>query len=1695
MKGTTGNYLDPTQMTESDVRNAAIEASKQYVPDWATGEPTASPEFIKDPTMVAAYMAQKNLVGNMQESQIEESPLVSTTFGLDVPTEKDLEKLYAEQAVTPTGIVDTSVGVTPSTTGGPTSVATARTLTTTGEPEYRQFTGVPYTGGMVQGDVGTGTAGLVVTPTGSLRKIDGTEGNPYFLGNQSVPAARTTVAPYKAIIPEFGKEVTLDTTDLFKARYNLWTGVEGKPVETYLGYRYIGGGTAGSENFFSSLSKGIKDIPESLLTMATTGGYALTKLPFDWIFSGDEKALSNMSSFMADWNKNVTSAYRSFMSSGPSEDGAFHNRLGYALPNAAASLGLLTMARIIGGIGGLAGATALLNMGDTVDIAIRSSVNGVSPSAALTSGYIGGALNSALDLIGLGQARKLTWSAVGREFIRHPQNFATRVTKNFLREAGTEGAQEGVVLSMSGDILHQSVMDTLDEVGFAAVVGGLSTLANIPADRRMQEYEEAAAAVLGMKVSEDSKPLAKSLNNAVNALMSTGLIRSRDAALDLLVKASTPEARERMFDYIKTALDEELSKITPEQMKLLDQLPQFLKDEAANSFRSLDAKVRANLPADMPESDKIVITRAMRGVAAVVGFYTQKQIELPKVVIADIGQYGMTKGTLANYDRATNTIAVARNVSTDGKAYDADYVLEPTRFGPISKRHSSLLHEIGHYLDHQIGRGTNFAKFLPIYFASIAHVYGTDLALKTKKAAPASGSRFDNVDTTKPGMYFNPKNTTEIFAHAIGRMGADFGLALGYKGNVAEALTVANILGQHIIIPEIQAELNAFANDLRNMIVKNSETLKALAEKYGDEELSDAIDRYMAGDPDALEAADIASLLDILSSFVSNEDLGILSNIFDSEGKMETFMEKAKREVKEAAKKGVTEEGERIKKAEADKKAKAKKGEGKLNEEWEGKPDDDTLPLDSREQDPFSADSEVPDAVAAYEADQQETKISGLERRTKRKLNGKDFFEDAKDVEGIMVGAKPMPKWFRKMFGGYTAGDLTISMMILGGKKLVEKFDLMKLFNRSDEIVKNKMAEFNQTLDGMFKNTFERNVFENDCAQDSIDVDGLLRHPLTGQETEVRRISPFVAMNVYLHNKNSATRKNLQNTFINGQAGIDYVISQMTDQQKEYADRMQAFVAKHWKVYRDGSAQLGERVGEEPYWPVAEASHAALGRRRPNPEIARDPNKSYMISMTVDARELFNNYVARISSAEVGLYATIQRIKDLFGYDPETSTENLDSDGIKYSNEVYRTSIDLRAAGMSKFGSEKNYQNFLNLLDDFVSNVETRRVSDSNLNTLARNITTGMLSWKVVQLFKNMTNFSTFWGLAENQRQYWADTMWAASHPREALKYMMDSVPLIKHRWEGKDIDEQLSAATAGGESLWFKLEKGKHRNPNYRRLLSNMTAMAQALKRAGISPMLAGDLIGNVLGGYGLLKEYERKYGDKRIAVDEFSKRVTERQSSSNQAARSLAQREWNRDVRGQFITFTAEQAQKGKSIGLAIAEAQTGERTWGSAIKEVVSTLSGMMAFVLVSAGVIDLFDDDEENDKEVYEAMKRELVGQVLGTHIFGSAFAAPILSRALGGSASTIGTPLTRWLEQETSKLGRGDWEEAVLDGVFTAGGMIGYGSATNVLQGGRRVATGESEEEVEAGLRQLAGRPKRMAEERSGFDKEVEKEDK
>ena len=1503
--------------------------------------------------------------------------------------------------------------------------------------------------------------------------------------SKSIPAAYINVQPFKISLPEYGgKTVTTNTVDRRKMAYDIGTQIIGKPVESFVGMTYVGGGTVGREGFFSGLSKGIKNLPIDAITMARTSGGAIGGLVTTYLYGADATAEA-FKTFEADWNKNVVSKWKSLASSEATSAITFPGKVGQAIPNAAASLGLLKLARVAAGAPGLVGASALLNVGDAVDVSIAASNYGISPEAALARGYMAGAINAALDIIGLDTMDRLTFSSLGRDYIRNSQSFARRTAKNMLREAATEGAQEASSVTFSDDWAHQDFIDNIERIGVAAVTGALSTLATIPADRKQQKIAELSASILQGNVASDAEPLAKSLNDAVDALESTGFF-DRSRALDFLVKASDPEYRERLYEDIKKSLDEEIAKLDPKAVEAMNKLPQFLKDEAANSFKALDARVRAMLPSEMEESDKIVITRAMRGIAAVVGFYTGKQLQLPNFALASPGELHLKKNDLGYYDEDTNTIVINRNVVSGGRKYDSDQVIDPNRFSPISKRHETLLHELGHYLDKQLGRGTNFKEFLPKYFATIAHVYGSKFAIATKQVMVDGDKRFGNVDTTDKTKYFSPENTTEVFAHAIGRMGKDLGLAFGYKGDIAEAITVANLLGQHIVIPEIQAQLNQYANDLRNLVVKNSETLKALAERHGLDNLADSIDAYMAGDKDALDAKDLEDLLRITSSFVADEDLDILSSAFKNTD-MRDFMAKGKRELGEAVDRGVAEEKARAAKQAKERKQKNIKGvkpDGKLDEEWDETEFNTTEPKSA-----FSVESVVPDAEEEFEKQNKRTHKSGLKARTDAKINGKTFWDDARDLAEILRTTEKMPKWFRKLFGGYTSGDLVISSMILGGKKLIQKFDFANLFNKANTIKFDLMQRFDDRLrQDLFKNSFDRDAFENACAQSTITANNMI-NPLT-KEPESGQISPFQAMIVYLHNKNKKTWKKMVNSFLSEQDALD-VINQLTPEQKKYADVMEDMLREYWEPFRQSYTDVGETIDEDPYWPIMEAVHAALGERKPNQMYSRDLSKDYAISLEVDARELFNNYIARVASAQVGLYSTVQRLKDLIGYNPNSVTENLDSDGIKLSNQVFDESRKLRGLALMKFGNEKAFNNFLNLLDDFVGNVDKKLVSDSAINTLAQTITTGMLSWRPIQFFKNFTNFATFWGLAENQSQYWANTMWAAAHPKEAIKYMIDNVPTIKIRYKGQNIDEQLTSATAGGNSLWFKLEKGKNRNPTYNQFLSNMASITQALKRIGIQPTLAGDLVANVIGGYGLLKEYEAKYGDKETAVKEFSRQLETRQSSTNQAFKSLAQRQWNRDVRGQLITFTSEQAQKTKGVAMAIAEAQTGERTWGNAIKEVLSTLSGVVLFILVSAGVFDLFDDDEENDEEVYDAMTRELIGQVTGANIFASAVVAPIFTGALGMSQNGIGTPLTQWVSKEIRAMKSGDWEKAMIDGAASLAGIAGADQLTNAIESGYGSLTSETDDELEYNLRKLYGETPNRAAKRSGFKKDVE----
>jgi hypothetical protein len=251
---------------------------------------------------------------------------------------------------------------------------------------------------------------------------------------------------------------------------------------------------------------------------------------------------------------------------------------------------------------------------------------------------------------------------------------------------------------------------------------------------------------------------------------------------------------------------------------------------------------------------------------------------------------------------------------------------------------------------------------------------------------------------------------------------------------------------------------------------------------------------------------------------------------------------------------------------------------------------------------------------------------------------------------------------------------------------------------------------------------------------------------------------------------------------------------------------------------------------------------------------------------------------------------------------------------------------------------------------------------------------------------------------------------WAATHFKEAQQFMVEKVPMIRTRYENAEMDEQLRQSTSASDSILMTVAENKTMSEGARNMVSNIVAISQAAKRAGYYPIMAGDKIANVVGGYSVLKQLIEQHGEAE-GVRLFTQQLATKQSTTNRAVKSLMQRDWNKGFLGQFIAFMSEPLGKTKSIFLAIENANRGEITWKQAGMEVASTFMSMAIFSLISAGVIDLFDEDEENDEEVFKALGREGISMVTGFHPLGGSVFAPIISELFLDGQQSISSPFT------------------------------------------------------------------------------------
>lgn len=126
--------------------------------------------------------------------------VVSRTMGYEFPVAKTDEELNA-LVDSMLGPIDRSTGINISSDNGTLRrLATARTLSTAGAKDYKQFDYGPVTdyNNITTPDFNASAMGNVVVPGASLRPMDGSEGNPYFLSTMSTPAAYTMVTPFSA---------------------------------------------------------------------------------------------------------------------------------------------------------------------------------------------------------------------------------------------------------------------------------------------------------------------------------------------------------------------------------------------------------------------------------------------------------------------------------------------------------------------------------------------------------------------------------------------------------------------------------------------------------------------------------------------------------------------------------------------------------------------------------------------------------------------------------------------------------------------------------------------------------------------------------------------------------------------------------------------------------------------------------------------------------------------------------------------------------------------------------------------------------------------------------------------------------------------------------------------------------------------------------------------------------------------------------------------------------------------------------------------------------------------------------------------------------------------------------------------------------------------------------------------------------
>lgn len=1360
---------------------------------------------------------------------------------------------------------------------------------------------------------------------------------------------------------------------------------------------------------------------------------------------------------------------------------------------------------------------------DELERNLKENMPGLTPFERHTKSMRDAVPVSALEAIGnyalFGSRINAVRRHVKSNFARYANAAGERIAASQV-DAVSEVAQNRMIDYLSNNMRDDNYNERLRADFMTYLLVSATGLASVPGALVAEKVQKARDMVEKGQLTDDTDPLATQMAYTARLGAQIGAL-TPDQTFAEIIDLASPEGQAYLDRSDKITFDGALDKFTPEALKQATDLMSGLKEENFNDFfKRFRADVSAAIPEEITGNTRTVLARTFDALQAVALVKGGGELALPKMEVVD----KVPDGGYGQYNRATDTMQIAR-YPNDSALRDATFV-SGTDLAPISVADAAWLHEIAHYYDRQLRRKDGlFEKFLPTYFGMLAKTYGDVQAGVLKQVMTEQNKGETWVPSDTKGA-LKAQDTTEWFASSWMRMGRELLKNLGFEGNVAEVLDVATILATRMQLPSYQAALGELNRSMRTLIQNNDAFLTELARAHEEEGLAKAIQDYMAGDTKALGKDEIAKLLDVLKTSAGVDGEKILAEAFESVNPPkdgESFSEQILREFEEAIDRNAQIEGSDNINA-----AKRINRDAAILEKAEGK-SDKTLPAADFGRNPvarqrfeedlktlnlFGLDEQItqddndvkkmagynPVAEAQEEARalEQEREKTGFPARAAEKVNGRTYEEDVAAFKDAVNKIKKTPKIMNWVLANQGTGSVANILWLIGGDEAVNKlYPIEAQYNIQESDSIQQMEKFESRVVGkgkLFKNRLEHNTFLNKARMRSIEAKGVYDAAL--QQFVDKVISPAHAMSVYAWSKDPVEKARTLKAFNGNAANMQAVIDQLTPEQKSYVDEMQGDRMDHWDEYRQGYNDEGKIVGKRKgsYWPSMSAHRVAMGDVRPNFEAARNQDLDYPMAVGTgpDAIELFGQQIRRSAGGKSGFYRTIQRLKDIVDYKSDNTTADFNPENQALEAQAARSSADMRALLAHKLGDPQMVQNFAEALDDYVAKSDSQIVSNSYVSIFGRNVVTSFFIARPMQFIKQLTDTISGYGAAENQAAYWANTAKAVGNLPAAIKEMLQRSAWVRNRIKGLNYDEQLTASAAhGGDSALMRWAASKSNlKPGLQSFLATYQSWNRAALELGLSPMQAGDVGSIIVGGYGLLKEFDAKYpGDPERAVREWEVAMQRRRSNTNQAMRSLTQRRWNRDWRGQALALMNDQMMKGASIFRAFMGAYRGERSAKSAAMEISSITLSILAFMLITAGIWDLWDDNEENDEAVYNTLKSEAISNVLGINPVANAMLSPIIQSMLSDYEYRFGMPITNMISRMTKE----DNATRIGD-ALTGLGILAPAARLLEIGEGVSMATSAEPEKAEAGRRVLVGASVSSAKRRAGVKKDVDKND-